>query len=192
MTRGALTTMSLAVYAVLTAAVLICVGITGSALLSANDRLGTIDSALTSVKGHADPLTYEVTKINDSLTAIEQSLSPLHSQADTLNGTLSQVNGTLSQANGTVGSISSIAGTAESSLVPADQNLISTNHSVGHANPNVGTIQADAAEALGILGPVESDLSTISGLLTATNGHLSSACHKTQNAPLTSSRTQCP
>lgn len=192
MTRGALTTLSLAAYAVLTAAVLICVGLTGSALLEANDRLATIDTALTSVKGHADPLTYEVTKVNDSLTAIEQSLSPLHSQADTLNGTLSQVQQTLTTADGTVKSVSTIAGTAETSLVPADSNLQATDHSVGHANPNVGTLVSQASEALGILGPVENDLSTISGLLAGTNGHLSSACHKTQNAPLTSSRTSCP
>ena len=192
MTRGALTTLSLAVYAVLTGAVLICVGLTGSALLQANDRLASIDTALTSVKGHADPLAYQVTQVNNSLVAIEQALSPLHSQADTLNGTLAQVQQTLTTADGTVKGVSSTAGTAESSLVPADQNLINTDHSVAHANPNVGTIQSQAAQALGILGPVESDLSTISALLTGTNGHLSSACHKSQNAPLTSSRTQCP
>jgi hypothetical protein len=57
MTRGALTTLSVAAFAVLTAAVLICVGLTGNALLSASDRLTGIDTALSSVRGHADPLT---------------------------------------------------------------------------------------------------------------------------------------
>jgi hypothetical protein len=192
MTRGALTTLSLAVYLVLTGAVLICVGLTGNALLQANDRLGAIDGALTSVKGHADPLTDQVTRINASLTAIEQSLAPLHSQADTLNGTLSQVQQTLTGADGTVKSVNARAGTAEGSLGPADANLIATDRSARHANPNVGLLQGQADEVLGILGAVENDLSTISGLLIGTNGHLSSACHKTQNAPSTNSRTTCP
>ncbi len=192
MTRGALTTISLAAYAVLTAAVLICVGLTGSALLEANDRLAAIDTALTSVKGHADPLTFQVTKVNDSLTAIEQSLAPLHSQADTLNGILAQVQQTLTAADGTVKSVNGKATSAEGSLVPADQALASTDKALIHANPNVGLISSQASEALGILSPVENDLSTISGLLSKTNVHLNSACKKTENAPLTNSKTACP
>jgi hypothetical protein len=190
MTRGALTTLSLAAYAVLTAAVLICVGLTGTALLSANDRLASIDTALTSVKGHADPLTFEVTKVNGSLTAIDQALSPLHSQADTLNGVLAQVQTTLTSADGTVKTVNGLAATAETSLVPADQNLASTDRSVGHANPNVGVIQGQAAQALGILSPVENDLATISGLLIGTNGHLSSSCKKIERLP--GATTACP
>jgi hypothetical protein len=192
MTRGALTTLSLAAYAVLTAAVLICVGLTGSALLEANDRLASIDTALTSVKGHADPLAFQVTKVNDSLVAIEQSLAPLHSQADTLNGILGQVQQTLTTADGTVKDVNGKAGTAEGSLVPADQALAGTDKALIHANPNVGTISSEASQALGILTPVEGDLHAISGLLGTTNGHLSSACKKTQNAPLTNTRTACP
>ena len=42
----------------------------------------------------------------------------------------------------------------------------------------------------------ENDLATISGLLISTNGHLSSACHKTENAntvvPLGGPKTACP
>ncbi|MGH7746096.1 MAG: DUF948 domain-containing protein, partial [Candidatus Dormibacteria bacterium] len=164
MIRGTLTTLSLAAYAVLAGAVIICVGLTGSALMQANDRIGAIDTALTSVKGHADPLTYQVTKVNDSLTAIEQSLAPLHSQADTLNGMLSQVQQTLGTANGTVGSVSGLAINAEGSLAPADQDLAATDVSLGqngHTDTNVGTITSQAAAALAILGPVQNDLSTI-------------------------------
>jgi hypothetical protein len=192
MTRGALTTLSLAVYAVLTAAVLICVGLTGSALLQANDRLAGIDTALSSVKGHADPLAFQVAKVNDTLTAVEQSLAPLHGQADTLNGILGSVEQTLTGADGTVKSVNGKATTAEGSLVPADRNLAGTDRALIHANPNVGHISSQASQALGILSPVENDLSTISGLLASTNGHLSSACHKTQNANVNGPKTACP
>ncbi len=180
MTRGAITTLSLAAYAVLTAAVLICVGLTGSALLEANDRLGAIDTALTSVKGHADPLTYQVTKVNDSLTAIEQSLSPLHSQADTLNGTLSQVQQTLSHRRRHGEERQRHRRHRRGQPGPGRPGPRRHRHSAGpRATPTSAPSASQATEALGILGPVENDLSTISGLLIGTNGHLSSACHKT-------------
>jgi phage-related minor tail protein len=183
MTRGALTTLSVAVYLALTAAVLICVGVAGSELMSARDRLATVDDELRSVSGHADPLTYQVTKVNDSLVRIEQALSPIHSQADMLNGILGGVQQTLTSANGSANSINAAASAAEGSLRPADSALQTTNNSVLHATPGVGVISSQAAQALGILTPIQSDASTISGLLAATNQHLSSACQKTRNAP---------
>ena len=183
MTRGALTTLSVATYLALTAAVLICVGLAGGNLMSARDRLATVDDELRSVSGHADPLTYQVTKVNDSLVRIEQALSPIHSQADMLNGMLGGVQQTLSSANGSVSSINAAASAVEQSLRPADSALQATNGSVLHATPNVGAITGQAAQALGILTPVENDLRTISGLLSGTNRHLSSSCRKTQSVP---------
>jgi hypothetical protein len=132
-----------------------------------------------------------VTKVNESLVKIEQALQPLHSQADMLNGMLGGVQQTLTSANGSVSSINAHAAAAEGSLRPADSYLQSTNTSVAHANPNVGVIDSQAAQALGILTPIENDLRTISGLLGATNQHLASSCRKAQNLNLTGAKAAC-
>src|SRR5262249_42448803 len=123
MTRGMLTALSIGAFLVLTGAVLICVGLTGNALVTANDSLGSVDASLTSVAGNADPLTAQVHLANNSLTQIEQALNPIHGQADNLNGILTGVNTTLTQGDGRVKSILSKVGPIESNLVDADNKL---------------------------------------------------------------------
>jgi hypothetical protein len=178
MTRAMLTIMSVAVFVVLTGAILICLGLTGNALLQTNDRLAAIDTSLQSVKGHADPLTYQIGKVNSSLVSIEQSLQPLHRQADTLNDTLATIHQTLTGVDATVKSVDGHSVTAEGSLVPTARDLANTDKDFIHAASNVATVDGQAAQAVALLTPIEQDLSTISGLLTQTRDHLSSSCSK--------------
>lgn len=176
--RTVLSTLSLGAFGVLTAAVIICVGLTGGALVKANDSLGVVDTALTSVAGHADPLTYQVHLVNTSLTSIEQDLSPLHGQADTLNGSLATVNQTLTSADASVSSILGKANAIEPSLVDVDHQLATEAQEVGttRASARVGLLNDQVSSLAGILGPVQGDLGNIEGLLRTTNDHLTSSC----------------
>lgn len=173
--------LSIIAYGVLTAAVLICVGLTGNALLQANDRLHDVDAALTSVGGHADPLTDQVAKVNTSLETIEKALNPLHGQADQLNGILAQVQQTLTDANGVVSSVNGHAAAVESHLRPADANLISTLRSVQHADPEAALGATQAAQVLALLNPIQDDLFVVKGDLAITLDHLISICNKLPN-----------
>ena len=177
---------ALSVLLVLVAAVAVttAVALTGIALNSANDSLGTVDSDLTSVSSHADPLTFQVHTVNNTLDQIQAALQPIHGQADNLNGLLGGINQTLVAADGSVVDINSRAGTIENSLVDSDAKLSITSPT-GEAN-EVGASRATARagllvnqvhQLLSILVPVQSDLSGSSTLLAQTNTHLFSACH---------------
>jgi len=182
MTRGVLTALSIGIFLVLTGAVLICVGFTGNALVTANDSLGVVDHDLTSVAGNADPLTAQVHMANNSLTQIEQALNPIHGQADNLNGILTGVNATLTTADGRVKSINNQVG-------PIESHLVSSNNALGfgptgeanqleapRATGRVTLLDNQVSNLISILTPVEGDLSNIEGNLKFTNDHLASAC----------------
>lgn len=183
MVRGPLTILSIAVFLVLTGAVIYCVGFTGKALVEANDKLGVVDTELTSVGNHADPLTFQVQKVNSSLDSIQSALQPIHGQADTLNGILTGVNSTLTSADGTVKSINSLAGQIEPHLISSDTALgLGPTGEANEVGPSRATAkvqllagqQLDAAIAA--LTPAEQDLSNVEGNLSQTNDHLKSAC----------------
>ena len=183
MVRGPLTFLSIAVFLVLTGAVIYCVGFTGKALVEANDKLGVVDTELTSVGGHADPLTYQVQKVNSSLDSIQSALQPIHGQADTLNGILTGVNTTLTSADGTVKSINSLAGQIEPHLISSDKALGlepgGEAFEVGPANATKGVAFLAGAQldaAIAALTPAEQDLANVEGNLSQTNDHLKSAC----------------
>jgi hypothetical protein len=179
-TRAGLTTLSFAAFALLVGSVLVALGLTGNALVQTNGRLADIDGSLQSIKGHADPLAFQVGKINDSLASIEQSLQPLHGQADQLNGILGGVQQTLTSADGTLKSIQCHVTAAEADLVPAEKDLspTGTDGYFKHINPNVGDIQGKAVQAVTLLMSIESDLATIEGKLVQTRDHLVSSCDK--------------
>lgn len=182
--RGILTALSLGAFGVLTAAVIIAVGLTGSALVNANDSLGVVDAELTSVSGHADPLTYQVHTVNTALTNIEADLHPLSGQADTLNGLLSGTNSSLTSTDGLVKDVLAKAGPIEASLQDADAKLglgpTGEANEVGsaRATARVNLLNGQVASLIAILTPVTSDLSTIEALLGQTNTHLASACNQ--------------
>jgi len=176
---------ALSVLLVLVAAVAVttAVALTGIALNSANDSLGVVDSDLTSVSGHADPLTFQVHTVNNALDQIQAALAPLHGQADNLNGLLGGINQTLVAADGSVVSINSKVGPIESSLVDSDAKLgLSPSGEAGEVGVNRATTRAgllvnQVQQLLAILVPVQSDLSGSEGKLAQTNTHLNSACH---------------
>jgi len=164
---------------VLTAAVLIFVGLTGNALLSANDRLEVTDTALTSVRGHTDPLTFQVHTVNSRLVDIEAALQPLHGQADQLNPILSQVQATLAQADPTVKSVQQHAAAVETKLQHADKFAASVAASARAADPKVGIIQNSQVPQLNsLLGPIVGDLNAASSDLSKTHTSLAAACNK--------------
>src|SRR5215472_7163319 len=175
---------ALSVLLVLVAAVAVttAVALTGIALNSANDSLGVVDSDLTSVSGHADPLTFQVHTVNNALDQIQAALAPLHGQADNLNGLLGGINQTLVAADGSVVDINSKAGPIESSLVDSDAklNLSPTGEAneVGptRATARAGLLVSQVQQLLGILVPVQSDLANSSTQLANTNTHLHSVC----------------
>ena len=181
--RG-LSAVSVLILLVAAVAVTTAVALTGIALNSANDSLGTVDSDLTSVSSHADPLTFQIHTVNNTLDQIQADLAPLHGQADTLNGLLGGINQTLVTADGSVVSINGKAGPIESSLVDSDAKLSITSPT-GEAN-EVGSSRATGRvillanqvnALLAILGPVQSDLSGSSSFLANTNTHLHSICN---------------
>lgn len=179
MTRGILTAMSIVAFWVLTAAVLIFVGLTGNALLSANDRLETTDKDLTSVRGHTDPLTEQVHIVNNHLVDIESALQPIHGQADQLNPILIQVNQTLTEADPIVKSVEGHAANAEQHLVAADGHARTVAGNASQASGKVTTLQSSiVTQVLNLLVPIESDLSSASGSLSSTQVDLLQACNK--------------
>lgn len=179
MTRGFLTAASLLAFWVLTASVLIFVGLTGNALLSANDRLGTVDQALTSVQGNTDPLTGRVHQVNGQLVDIEAALQPLHGQADQLNPILSQVQATLTQADPAVTSIETRAAAVESRLIDADAKARDVANNAAAADPKVGVIQHRQLDTLlGLLTPIHGDLVSSTNALVSTQKSLAAACNK--------------
>jgi hypothetical protein len=179
--RG-LSAVSVLLVLVAAVAVTTAVALTGIALNSANDSLGVVDSDLTSVSGHADPLTFQVHTVNNALDQIQAALAPLHGQADNLNGLLGGINQTLVAADGSVVSINSKAGTIESSLVDSDAKLnLSPTGEANEVGPTRATARAgllvnQVQQLLGILVPVQSDLSGSSTQLANTNTHLRSIC----------------
>lgn len=179
--RG-LSAVSVLLVLVAAVAVTTAVALTGIALNSANDSLGVVDSDLTSVSGHADPLTFQVHTVNNALDQIQAALAPLHGQADTLNGLLGGINQTLVAADGSVVSINSKAGPIESSLVDSDAKLgLSPSGEAGEVGPSRATakvvlLQGQVSQLLSVLVPVQSDLSGSSSQLANTNTHLHSAC----------------
>ena len=180
--RG-LSAVSVLLVLVAAVAVTTAVALTGIALNSANDSLGVVDTDLTSVSGHADPLTFQVHTVNNALDQIQAALAPLHGQADNLNGLLGGINQTLVAADGSVVSINSKAGPIESSLVDSDAKLSITSptgeaNEVGptRATARAGLLVNQVQQLLSILIPVQSDLSGSSTQLANTNTHLHSAC----------------
>ena len=179
--RG-LSAVSVLLVLVAAVAVTTAVALTGIALNSANDSLGVVDSDLTSVSGHADPLTFQVHTVNNALDQIQAALAPLHGQADNLNGLLGGINQTLVAADGSVVSINSKAGPIESSLVDSDAKLgLSPSGEAGEVGPSRATakvvlLQGQVSQLLSVLVPVQSDLSGSSSQLANTNTHLHSAC----------------
>ncbi|MBV8527932.1 MAG: hypothetical protein JOZ75_06425 [Candidatus Dormibacteraeota bacterium] len=179
--RG-LSAVSVLLVLVAAVAVTTAVALTGIALNSANDSLGTVDSDLTSVSGHADPLTFQVHTVNNALDQIQAALAPLHGQADNLNGLLGGINQTLVSADGSVVSINSKVGPIESSLVDSDAKLnLSPTGEANEVGPSRATARAgllvsQVQQLLGILVPVQSDLSGSSTQLANTNTHLHSVC----------------
>lgn len=179
--RG-LSAVSVLLVLVAAVAVTTAVALTGIALNSANESLGTVDKDLTSVSGHADPLTFQVHTVNNALDQIQAALAPLHGQADNLNGLLGGINQTLVAADGSVVSINSKAGPIESSLVDSDAKLnLSPTGEANEVGPSRATARAgllvsQVQQLLGILVPVQSDLSGSSTLLSQTNTHLHSIC----------------
>ncbi|MFN2569649.1 MAG: hypothetical protein ABR564_08645 [Candidatus Dormibacteria bacterium] len=179
MTRGFLTAASIAAFWVLTAAVLIFVGLTGNALLSANDRLESTDQSLTSVRGHTDPLTFQVHTVNSRLVDIEAALQPLHGQADQLNPILSQVQATLTQADPKVTSVNNINNITESRLQDADRHARSVANNAAAAVPKVALLQTGQVPQLNsLLGPIVGDLNAASSALSSTSQSLLAACNK--------------
>jgi hypothetical protein len=176
---------ALSVLLVLVAAVAVttAVALTGIAINSANDSLGTVDSDLTSVSSHADPLTFQIHTVNNTLDQIQAALQPIHGQADNLNGLLGGINQTLVAADGSVVDINSRAGTIETSLVDSDAKLglgpTGEANEVGpsRATARAGLLVTQVQKLLSILVPVQSDLSGSSTLLAQTNTHLFSSCH---------------
>ena len=181
--RG-LSAVSVLLVLVAAVAVTVAVALTGIALNSANESLGTVDSELTSVSSHADPLTFQVHTVNNSLVAIQAALAPLHGQADQVNGLLSGINQTLVSADGSVVDINSKAGPIESTLADSDAKLSITSptgeaNEVGasRATGRVVLLQSQVNQLLAILVPVQSDLNGSSTFLAQTNQHLFSACN---------------
>ena len=174
--------MSILLILVASVAVTTAVALTGIALNSANDSLGTVDSDLTSVSGHADPLTFQIHTVNNALDQIQADLAPLHGQADNLNGLLGGINQTLVAADGSVVDINSKAGPIESSLTDSDAKLnLSPTGEANEVGPNRATARAgllvnQVQQLLAILVPVQGDLSGSSNLLAQTNTHLHSIC----------------
>jgi len=179
-TRAGLTTLSFAAFALLVGSVLVALGLTGNSLVQTNGRLADIDNSLQSIKGHADPLTFQISKINDSLVTIEQVLQPVHAQADQLNGILGGVQKTLTSVDGSLKSINGHVTATEADLVPAEKDLSHTGTEgyLKHIAPNVADIQGKALQAVTLLRSIEGDLSTIEGLLIKTRDHLVSSCDK--------------
>lgn len=179
--RG-LSAVSVLLVLVAAVAVTTAVALTGIALNSANESLGTVDKDLTSVSGHADPLTFQVHTVNNALDQIQAALAPIHGQADNLNGLLGGINQTLVAADGSVVSINSKVGPIESSLTDSDAKLnLSPTGEANEVGPSRATARAgllvnQVQQLLGILVPVQSDLSGSSTLLAQTNTHLHSIC----------------
>lgn len=179
--RG-LSALSVLLVIVAAVAVTTAVALTGIALNSANDSLGTVDADLTSVSHHADPLTYQIHTVNNALVQIQQQLAPLHGQADQLNGLLTGINQTLVSANSSVSSINSKVPTIESSLTDADARLgLGPTGEANEVGPSRATakatlLAAQVQQLLSVLVPVQADLASSSSLLAQTNTHLHSAC----------------
>ena len=179
--RG-LSAVSVLLVLVAAVAVTTAVALTGIALNSANDSLGVVDSDLTSVSGHADPLTFQVHTVNNALDQIQAALAPLHGQADNLNGLLGGINQTLVAADGSVVDINSKVGPIESSLTDSDAKLnLSPTGEANEVGPTRATARAgllvnQVQQLLAILVPVQGDLSGSSNLLAQTNTHLHSIC----------------
>jgi len=179
--RG-LSAVSVLLVLVAAVAVTTAVALTGIALNSANDSLGVVDSDLTSVSGHADPLTFQIHTVNNALDQIQAALAPLHGQADNLNGLLGGINQTLVAADGSVVDINSKAGPIESSLADSDAKLgLTPSGEAGEVGPGRATAKAtllvsQVQQLLGILVPVQSDLAGSSTQLANTNTHLHSVC----------------
>ena len=179
--RG-LSVVSVLVILVASVAVTAAVALTGIALNSANDSLGVVDSDLTSVSSHADPLTFQIHTVNSTLDQIQADLAPLHGQADTLNGLLGGINQTLISADASVVSINGKAGPIENSLMDSDAKLgMSPSGEAGEvgasrATAKVVLLVGQVQQLLGILGPVQSDLAGSSTQLANTNTHLHSIC----------------
>lgn len=180
--RG-LSAVSVLLVLVAAVAVTTAVALTGIALNSANESLGTVDKDLTSVSGHADPLTFQVHTVNNALDQIQAALAPIHGQADNLNGLLGGINQTLVAADGSVVSINSKVGPIESSLTDSDARLgLSPSGEAGEvggggrATTRATLLVNQVQQLLGILVPVQSDLSGSSTLLAQTNTHLHSIC----------------
>ena len=179
--RG-LSAVSVLILLVAAVAVTTAVALTGIALNSANDSLATVDSDLTSVSSHADPLTFQIHTVNNTLDQVQADLAPLHGQADTLNGMLGGINQTLVTADGSVVDINSKAGPIESSLTDSDAKLgLSPSGEAGEvgasrATAKVVLLVGQVQQLLGILGPVQSDLAGSSTQLANTNTHLHSIC----------------
>ena len=179
--RG-LSAVSVLILLIASVAVTTAVALTGIALNSANDSLGVVDSDLTSVSSHADPLTFQIHTVNNALDQIQAALAPLHGQADTLNGLLGGINQTLVAADGSVVDINSKAGPIESSLIDSDAKLgLSPSGEAGEVGPSRATAKVvllvgQVQQLLSILGPVQSDLAGSSTQLANTNTHLHSVC----------------
>lgn len=180
-TRG-LSALSVLLVLVAAVAVTTAVALTGVALNSANDSLGVVDSDLTSVSSHADPLTFQIHTVNNALVQIESSLAPLHGQADQINGLLGGINQTLVSADGSVVSINNKVGPIESTLADADARLnLGPTGEANEVGPNRGTakvilLNQQVAQLLPILQGAQSDLAGSEGLLSQTNTHLHSVC----------------
>ena len=179
--RG-LSAVSVLLVLVAAVAVTMAVALTGIALNSANDSLGVVDSDLTSVSGHADPLTFQIHTVNNALDQIQAALAPLQGQADNLNGLLGGINQTLVAADGSVVDINSKAGPIENSLVDSDAKLgLSPSGEAGEVGPSratakVALLESQVSQLLSVLVPVQSDLSGSSTQLANTNTHLHSVC----------------
>jgi TolA-binding protein len=179
--RG-LSAVSVLLVLVAAVAVTTAVALTGVALNSANDSLGTVDADLTSVSSHADPLTYQIHTVNNSLVQIQSSLQPLSGQANQINGLLGGINQTLVSADASVADINSKAGPIESTLADSDARLglgpTGEANEVGpsRATAKVNLLGTQVQQLLAVLVPVQSDLSDTSGLLSQTNTHLHSIC----------------
>ena len=179
--RG-LSAVSVLVLLIASVAVTTAVALTGIALNSANNSLGVVDSDLTSVSSHADPLTFQIHTVNNALDQIQSALAPLHGQADTLNGLLGGINQTLVAADGSVVDINSKAGPIESSLADSDAKLgLSPSGEAGEVGPSRATAKVvllvgQVQQLLSILAPVQSDLAGSSTQLANTNTHLHSVC----------------
>jgi TolA-binding protein len=163
-------------------AVTVAVALTAQALFTTHDALGVIDQELTSVSQHADPLTYQIHTVNNSLNQIQSSLGPLNGQATDLNNLLAGVDQTLVAADGSVQSINSKVSPIEASLSDADARLglgptgEANEVGPGRATAKVVLLQGQVGQLISVLVPVQSDLSNSSGLLSTTNTHLHSVC----------------